>query len=96
MRVPYAGPIAIGFVLALATTVAGLIPPYLTMPLLDDILIPYQQRSEQAAHDTVALGGAAVSASAEAGVDGVRVACISRDWAVPPSSRGYWTGQKGS
>ena len=71
---PFARPIAIGFVLALATTAAGLIPPYLTMPLLDDILIPYQQRSEQAARDTVALGGAAVSASAEAGLDGRRVA----------------------
>ena len=70
----FARPIAIGFVLALATTAAGLIPPYLTMPLLDDILIPYQQRSEQAARDTVALGEAAVSASAEAGVDGRRVA----------------------
>jgi ATP-binding cassette subfamily B protein len=43
---PHARLVAIGFVLTLATTVAGLIPPYLTMPLLDDILIPYQNAVE--------------------------------------------------
>ena len=32
----------LGFLLTLASTSAGLIPPYLTMPLLDQILIPYQ------------------------------------------------------
>ena len=32
----------LGFGLTLAGTGAGLIPPYLTMPLLDEILIPYQ------------------------------------------------------
>lgn len=46
---PYAVAISIGFVLALATTAAGLIPPYLTMPLFDEVLVPYQQRSELAA-----------------------------------------------
>ena len=39
---PHVKLIVIGFLLTLATTTAGLIPPYLTMPLLDDILIPYQ------------------------------------------------------
>ena len=34
--------VVLGFVLTLATTIAGLIPPYLTMPLADEILIPYQ------------------------------------------------------
>jgi ATP-binding cassette subfamily B protein len=34
--------VALGFVLTLLTTVAGLIPTYLTWPLIDDVLIPYQ------------------------------------------------------
>src|SRR6185369_9033271 len=38
--------ILLGFVLTLATTAAGLVPPYLTMPLLDEILIPYQNQVE--------------------------------------------------
>jgi ATP-binding cassette subfamily B protein len=32
----------LGLVLTLASTAASLIPPYLTMPLIDDILIPFQ------------------------------------------------------
>ena len=32
----------LGFALTVASTSAGLIPPYLTMPLIDDILIPFQ------------------------------------------------------
>jgi len=39
--------IIVGFFLTLATTAAGLVPPYLTMPLLDDVLIPYQNDVEQ-------------------------------------------------
>jgi ATP-binding cassette subfamily B protein len=39
---PHARAIAAGFLLSFLAMVAGLIPPYLTMPLLDDILIPYQ------------------------------------------------------
>jgi ATP-binding cassette subfamily B protein len=31
-----------GFVLTLMSTAATLVPPYLTMPLMDDVLIPYQ------------------------------------------------------
>jgi ATP-binding cassette subfamily B protein len=42
----HAGAIALGFVLTLATTAAGLVPPYLTMPLLDEVLIPYQNQVE--------------------------------------------------
>jgi ATP-binding cassette subfamily B protein len=34
--------IVLGFLLTLAGTAAGLVPPYLTMPLLDDVLIPHQ------------------------------------------------------
>ena len=39
---PYQKQLAIGFGLTLASTAATLIPPYLTIPLMDDILIPFQ------------------------------------------------------
>lgn len=37
-----AGMIFFGFILTLASTAAGLVPPYLTMPLLNKVLIPFQ------------------------------------------------------
>ena len=43
--------VALGFVLTLASTVVGLIPPYLTMPLIDDVLIPYQHTVESLSSD---------------------------------------------
>ena len=39
---PYRGQLALGFGLTLASTAATLVPPYLTIPLMDDILIPFQ------------------------------------------------------
>jgi len=39
---PYQWQLLMGFVLTLASTAATLVPPYLTMPLMDDVLIPYQ------------------------------------------------------
>jgi ATP-binding cassette, subfamily B, bacterial len=39
---PYRGQLLAGFLLTLASTAAHLIPPYLTMPLMDNVLIPYQ------------------------------------------------------
>jgi ATP-binding cassette subfamily B protein len=39
---PYRGQLLAGFVLTLASTAASLVPPYLTMPLMDKVLIPYQ------------------------------------------------------
>jgi len=39
---PYKGMLLVGFLLTLAATAATLVPPYLTMPLMDDVLIPYQ------------------------------------------------------
>jgi ATP-binding cassette subfamily B protein len=39
---PRAGLIALGFALMLGCTAASLVPPYLTMPLLDKVLIPHQ------------------------------------------------------
>ena len=39
---PYRGQLALGFLLMLASTSAHMIPPYLTMPLMDNVLIPFQ------------------------------------------------------
>ena len=38
---PYRGRLLAGFLLTLASTAATLVPPYLTMPLMDRVLIPY-------------------------------------------------------
>ncbi len=38
---PYRARLLLGFVLTLAATAATLVPPYLTMPLMDRVLIPY-------------------------------------------------------
>ncbi|HWS76235.1 MAG TPA: ABC transporter transmembrane domain-containing protein, partial [Quisquiliibacterium sp.] len=40
---PYRGRLLAGFLLTLASTAATLVPPYLTMPLMDDVLIPFQR-----------------------------------------------------
>ncbi len=39
---PYRGQLLAGFLLTLASTAATLVPPYLSMPLMDKVLIPYQ------------------------------------------------------
>lgn len=39
---PYRWQLLLGFVLTLAATAASLVPPYLTIPLMDEVLIPYQ------------------------------------------------------
>ncbi len=39
---PYRWQLLAGFLLSLATTAATLVPPYMTMPLMDKVLIPYQ------------------------------------------------------
>ena len=39
---PYQGQLLAGFLLTLASTAATLVAPYLTMPLMDEVLIPYQ------------------------------------------------------
>ncbi len=52
-----------GLFLAMASTAAGLVPPYLTMPLLDKVLIPYQ--NGESVHMSLAfwyLGGLAGAA----------------------------------
>ena len=42
---PRLGKVLLGFGLTLATTAVGLIPPYLTMPLVDEVLVPWQSRA---------------------------------------------------
>ena len=39
---PYRARLILGFVLTLCSTAATLVPPYLTMPLMDEVLIPFQ------------------------------------------------------
>jgi len=39
---PYQGQLFLGFVLTLLGTAASLVPPYLTMPLMDEVLIPLE------------------------------------------------------
>lgn len=39
---PYRWTLLAGFILTLFATAATLVPPYLTMPLMDDVLIPFQ------------------------------------------------------
>jgi ATP-binding cassette, subfamily B, bacterial len=39
---PWTGMIVLGFVLSVGGIAASLVPPYLTMPLLDNVLIPFQ------------------------------------------------------
>ncbi|MEP7051597.1 MAG: DUF1854 domain-containing protein [Pseudomonadota bacterium] len=61
------GKIALGLALTLATTAVGLIPPYLTMPLVDRVLVPWQEAHgpalDTAYHDLwLYLGGLAGAA----------------------------------
>ncbi len=39
---PYQGRLLLGFLLTLVSTAATLVPPYLTIPLMDKVLIPFQ------------------------------------------------------
>ncbi len=51
---PYQMQLLSGFLLTLAATAATLVPPYLTMPLMDDVLIPFQN-GQQIDIDKVSL-----------------------------------------
>ena len=60
---PYRGQLLAGFLLTLASTAATLVPPYLTMPLMDKVLIPYQNGvSIDVGLVTLYLGGLLASA----------------------------------
>jgi ATP-binding cassette, subfamily B, bacterial len=55
---PYKGQLLAGFLLTLVATAATLVPPYLTMPLMDEILIPFQNGQPIDTHRvTMMLGG---------------------------------------
>jgi ATP-binding cassette, subfamily B, bacterial len=63
---PYKKQLFLGFVLTLLSTGATLIPPYLTMPLMDHVLIPYERGNPIDFHLAslylIALFGAAIIA----------------------------------
>ena len=63
---PYRKQLIAGFLLTLASTAATLVPPYLTIPLMDDILIPFQN-GQQIAVDKVVMFLGALLAAALAG-----------------------------
>jgi ATP-binding cassette subfamily B protein len=52
---PYRKQLLAGFLLTLASTAATLVPPYLTMPLMDKVLIPYQNGTPIDTHIVVGL-----------------------------------------
>ncbi|CAN5918009.1 ABC transporter ATP-binding protein [soil metagenome] len=55
---PYRKQLITGFLLTLASTAATLVPPYLTIPLMDDILIPFQNGQQIAVGKVVVFLGA--------------------------------------
>ncbi len=66
---PYKMQLLLGFVLTLASTAALMVPPYLSMPLMDEILIPQQTGSEIDLHDVIIyLSGLLVAALAAWGL----------------------------
>jgi ATP-binding cassette, subfamily B, bacterial len=82
---PRFGKVAIGLALTLGTTAVGLIPPYLTMPLVDKVLVPWQEAhglSTQAAYHSlytylVGLAAAAFVAWLLAWAQGAVLAWVS-------------------
>ena len=55
---PYRKQLAAGFALTMASTAASMIPPYLAIPLMDEILIPFQNGQTIEPHKVVVyLGG---------------------------------------
>jgi len=55
---PYRWQLLAGFLLTLASTAATLVPPYLTIPLMDDVLIPFQNGQRiDAAYVALLLSG---------------------------------------
>jgi ATP-binding cassette, subfamily B, bacterial len=55
---PYRWQLLLGFVLTMLSTAAAMVPPYLTIPLMDDVLIPFQNGQQIATSKvTWLLGG---------------------------------------
>ncbi|HEY7422959.1 MAG TPA: ABC transporter transmembrane domain-containing protein, partial [Gemmataceae bacterium] len=80
---PRAGLVVLGFVLTVASTAAGLVPPGLTQPLIDKVLIPYQTARESDSPELTAqvnfnlvwwyLGGLVVASLLAWGLDWARL-----------------------
>ncbi|MES2685619.1 MAG: ABC transporter ATP-binding protein [Pseudomonadota bacterium] len=60
---PYQWQLLAGFALTLASTAATLVPPYLTIPLIDDILIPFQNGQQIETWKVLAILGALLAAA---------------------------------
>jgi ATP-binding cassette, subfamily B, bacterial len=93
---PHLGAVLVGLLLTLASTAAGLIPPYLTMPLVDQVLVPGQagQLSIEAALPKVllylgGLGGAAVVAWMLAWAQGALLAFVTEKVAADLRNRTF-------
>lgn len=70
---PYQGQLLAGFLLTLAATAATLVPPYLTMPLMDKVLIPYQSGQHiDPGYVAMLLGGLLAAALAAWGLGWAR------------------------
>jgi ATP-binding cassette subfamily B protein len=64
---PHSAAVLLGLALTVATTGVGLIPPYLTMPLVDDVLVPFQTRTPQSTGRAVGPGRVAQRADSRPG-----------------------------
>ncbi len=60
---PYQWQLLAGFLLTLASTAATLVAPYLTIPLMDDILIPFQNGRQIESWKVLAILGALLAAA---------------------------------
>ena len=60
---PYQWQLLSGFLLTLASTAATLVPPYLTIPLMDDILIPFQNGQQIETWKVLAILGGLLGAA---------------------------------
>ncbi len=60
---PYRWQLFTGFLLTLASTGAQLVPPYLTMPLMDEVLIPFQNGVPIDTHKVMMLLGGLFAAA---------------------------------
>ncbi len=60
---PYRFQLLSGFLLTLASTAATLVPPYLTIPLMDDVLIPFQNGQKIETWKVGAILGALLGAA---------------------------------
>ena len=75
---PYRKQLITGFVLTLLSTAAAMVPPYLTIPLMDDILIPFQNGQSIEPHLVMLyLGGLLLAAIAGWGLNWARTYMLS-------------------